>query len=55
MSKKDKKGCTVLSYIEHWLLLTSVVNECVSVSACTFFDGIPIGIMVFAMGLKVVQ
>ena len=29
MSKKHKKVCTALNYIEHFLILTSVITKCV--------------------------
>ena len=31
MTKKHKKACTTLNYIEHLLILTSVVTGCVSI------------------------
>ena len=37
MSKKDKKVWAVLKYIEHLLLLASVVEECVPIFAFAFF------------------
>ena len=33
MSKKHKKVCTALNYIEHLLFLASSVTGCVSISA----------------------
>ena len=33
MSKKPKKVCSTLSYIEHLLILASAVTGCVSISA----------------------
>ena len=37
MSKKHKKVCATLNYIEHFLILASLVTGCVSVSAFTSF------------------
>ena len=33
MSKKHKKVCTTLSYIEHFLILTSTITGCILISA----------------------
>ena len=33
MSKKDKKVCTSLNYIENFLLLASTINGCISIFA----------------------
>ena len=35
MTKNHKKVCTILSYIEHFLILASAVTGCISIS--TFF------------------
>ena len=53
MSKKHKKVCTSLNYIEHFLCLGSTVTEYVSIAAFTSLVGIPIGITSFAIGLKI--
>ena len=53
MSKKHKKVCTTLNYIEHFLILTSTINGCVSISAFPSLVGIPIGITSSAFGLKI--
>ena len=37
MSKKHKKICTTLNYIEHCLVLASTITGCVSSSASVFF------------------
>ena len=52
ISKKHKKVCRVLNYIEHLLNLISTVTGCVSISAFTSLVGILIGIMSSAIGLK---
>ena len=46
MSKKHKKVCTVLSYIEHLLILASTVTRCVSISAFDSLVGIHVGMRV---------
>ena len=33
MSKKHKKVCTTLNYIEHFFILGSTITGCVSISA----------------------
>ena len=52
MSKKDKKVCTSLNYIENFLLLASTINGCISIFAFTSLVGIPIEITSSAIGLK---
>ena len=52
MSKKDKKVCTTLTFIEHFLILASTITGCVSISASASLIGIPIGITSSAIGLK---
>ena len=44
MSKKHKKVCTTLNYIDHFLILASTITGCISISAFSSFVGIPIGI-----------
>ena len=51
MSKKDKKVCTTLNYIEHFLILVSTITECILISAFASLIGVPIGIMSSATGL----
>ena len=53
MSKKHKKVCRVLNYIDHSLILISTITACVSVSAFASLVGIPIGITSFGVGLKI--
>ena len=52
MSKKHKKICTALNYIEHYLILASTVANCISISAFASLLGIPIGITSSAIVLK---
>ena len=42
ISRKDKKVCAFLNYIEHFLILVSAITECISISAFTYLLGIPI-------------
>ena len=53
MSKKHKKVWETLTYIEHLFILASIVTGCISISAFPFLLGIPIGIISFAIGLKI--
>ena len=53
MSKKHKRVCRVLNYIDHSLIAISTITECVSVSAFTSLVGIPKGITSSAIGLKI--
>ena len=53
MSRKHKKVCTTLNYIEHFLILASTITGCVSISAFASLIGIPIGITSSAIGLKI--
>ena len=52
-SKKHKKVCGVLNYIEHFLILASTVTGCISISDFASLVGIPIGIPSSAMELKI--
>ena len=52
MSKKHKKVCITLNYIEHFLILASTITGCISISAFSSLIGIPIGITSSAVGLK---
>ena len=53
MSKKYKKICTTLNYIEHFLILSSTITGCVSISSFDFLVGIAIAITSSAIGLKI--
>ena len=52
-SKKHKKVCATLIYIEHFLVLASTITRCISISAFSSLVGFPIGIMSSAIGLKI--
>ena len=51
MSRKDKKVCTTLNYIEHFLILASTITGCISIFAFASLFGIPIRITSSAIGL----
>ena len=53
MSKKHKKVCKTLKYIEHFLILASAINGYTSISAFASLIGIPIGITSSAIGLRI--
>ena len=50
MSKKHKKVCATLSYMKHFLILGSAINECVFISAFSSLVGFPVG-LISAIGL----
>ena len=53
MSRKHKKVCATLNYIEHFLILASRITGCISISSFASLLGIPIGITSSAIGLKI--
>ena len=53
LSKKHKKVCRVLNYIDHLVIAISTITGCVSISAFASLVGIPIGITSSAIGLKI--
>ena len=53
MSKKHKKVCTTLNYIEHFLILTSTITGCISISTFASLVGSPIGVTSSGMGLQI--
>ena len=52
MSKKHRKLCMSLNYIEHFLILASLITGSISISTFASLLGIPIGITSSAIGLK---
>ena len=52
MSKRHKKVCTTLNYIEHFLILASTATGFISISSLASLIDIPIGITSSAIGLK---
>ena len=53
ISRKHKKMCKTLNYVEHLLILASTIIGRVSISAFVSLDGIPEGITSSAVGLKI--
>ena len=53
MSNKHKKVCTTLNYIEHFLILSSTVTGCISLSAFSSLFRILIGTTSSAIWLKI--
>ena len=51
-SKKHKKRCTVLNYIDHLLIVISTITGCLSISAFASLVVVPIGITSSAIELK---
>ena len=55
MSNNHKKVYRVLNYTEHLLILISIVDGCISISAFASLVGIPIGIVNSAMELEICE
>ena len=53
ISRKHKKVCTTLNYIEHFLSLASTITGRISIFAFASLIGIPIGITGSAIELKI--
>ena len=53
MSRKNKKVCQHLNYIEHFLILTFTMTECIWISAFASLFGVLIGITSFPIALKI--
>ena len=53
MTRKHKKVCTTLNYVENSLISVYTITECISLSAFTSLIGIPIGIASSAIRLKI--
>ena len=53
MSRKHKKVCTTLNYIEHFFILASAITVCVLISAFASLLGIPLEITSSAIGWKI--
>ena len=53
VSRKHKKVCTTLNYIEHFLILAFIIIGCISISAFASLLVIPIGITSSAIRLKI--
>ena len=55
MTKKHKKVCKILNYIDYLLILVSIITGCVSFFAFAFLIGIYIRITSSAIGLKICE
>ena len=55
MSNNHKKVYRVLNYTEHLLILISIVDGCISISAFASLVGIPVGIANSAMELEICE
>ena len=53
ISKKHRKVSITLNFIEHFFILASTIDGCVSISAFSSLVGIPIAITSSAIGLKI--
>ena len=53
MSKKHKKICTTLNYIEHCIILASTITVRILISVFVSLVDISIGIMSSVIGLKI--
>ena len=53
ISKKHRKVCTTLNYIELFLILCSTIIGCISIPAFASLVCIPRGIASLAIGLKI--
>ena len=53
MSKKHQKRFRALNYIDHFFIVISTINGCVSISAFASLVGIPIGITISTSGLNI--
>ena len=53
MSRKHKKVCTTLKYIEHFLIFAYTIVECFSISAFASLLAIPVEITSFVIGLNI--
>ena len=53
MTRKHKKVCTTLNYVENSLISVYTITECISLSAFTSLIGIPIGTTSSAIRLKI--
>ena len=53
ISKKHKKVCKTLNYIEYSIILASTITACISISVFSSLIGILVGITSSAIGLKI--
>ena len=53
LSKKHKKICRFLNYVDHSLIVIFTITGCVSISAFASLVGIPVGITSSTVGLNI--
>ena len=53
MSKKDRKTCKYLNYVENWLILSSTITACILASAFTSLVCVLAGIMSSAVDITI--
>ena len=53
MSEKYKETCKNLNYVQHLLILASMVTGCISISAFASLVYVPVGITSSAVGIKI--
>ena len=53
MSKKHKNVCTILNYMENFVVLASTITGCIWISTFTSLLAIPVGNRSPAVGLKI--
>ena len=53
ISEKYKNTCKYLNYVEHLLILASIITGCISISAFASLVCIPVGITSSAVGTKI--
>ena len=53
ISMKHIKVCSTLNYIEHFLILASVVTGCISISLFASLLTVPIGVTSYAIRMKI--
>ena len=53
MGKKYKRSCKYLNYVEHLLILSSIITGCISIYAFASLICVPVGISRFAVGIKI--
>ena len=55
MSKKYKKVCVILNYIENFLILASTITGCIFIYAFASLVGVPIGTYEFSRGCNTIK
>ena len=55
MSRRHKKVCKNLDYIDHFLIFLTAVSSCVSISVFNSLVAVLVGITSSAVGLKICE